>query len=119
MKSKAKIKLAKRQTRAARIRSEIFGTPEVPRLSVYRSLKQIYVQIIDDISGKTLASASSQELKGKKAKKSEIAFEVGNLIAKKALEKKIKKVIFDKGGFKYHGRVKSLADGARKGGLEF
>lgn len=119
MKSNAKIKLAKRKTRAIRIRSEIFGTPETPRLSVFRSLKQIYVQLIDDSNHKTLASASSQELKGKKAKKSDLSFEVGKLIAKKALDKNIKKVVFDKGGFKYHGRVKSLADGAREGGLVF
>lgn len=117
--TKEKIKLEKKQKRARRIRSRIFGTVKIPRMSVYKSLSQIYIQFIDDSNSKTLASASSKELKDQKGSKTEIAFEVGKLAAKKAQEKKIKKVIFDKGSFKYHGRVKAAADGAREGGLDF
>ena len=117
--TKEKIKLEKKQRRARRVRSRIFGTTKIPRMSVYKSLKQIYVQLIDDSTGKTLVSASSNEIKDKKSKKTDISFEVGQLAAKKAQEKKIKKVIFDKGSSKYHGRVKAVAEGARKGGLEF
>ena len=107
-----------------KIRKHISGTVNVPRLTVYRSLTNIYAQLIDDSDGKTLASASSlskevsEELKGAKSKieKSKI---VGNLLAKKALEKKISTVVFDRNGYKYHGRVQALADGAREGGLKF
>jgi len=89
-------------------------------LCVFRSLRHIYAQLIDDKEGKTLVSASDLEIKKKKGvKKTEIAKEVGKLIAKKAVAQKIKKVVFDRGGYKYHGRVKNLADGAREGGLEF
>ena len=119
MKTKEKAKLEKKQRRARRVRSRIFGTAKIPRMSVYKSLKQIYVQLIDDSTGKTIVSVSSKEIKDQKGKKADIAFEVGQLAAKKAQEKKIKKVIFDKGSSKYHGRVKAVADGARKGGLEF
>ena len=118
MKTKEKIKLEKKQRRAARTRSNISGTAKIPRMSVYRSLNQISVQLIDDSKSKTIVSASSIKI-DKKSKKEDIAKEVGKLIAKKAAEKNIKKVVFDKGSYKYHGRIKSLADGAREGGLEF
>ncbi|SMO63154.1 LSU ribosomal protein L18P [Balnearium lithotrophicum] len=106
-----------------RVRKKVFGTSERPRLSVYKSLKHIYAQIIDDTKGVTLVSASTldKELRDKLAEltKTEEAREVGRLIAKRALEKGIKKVVFDRGGFIYHGRIKALAEGAREGGLEF
>ncbi len=102
-----------------RVRKKIKGTPEKPRLSVFRSNKQIYVQIIDDIEGKTLLSASSlaKELELEKANKTETAKKVGRFVAKKAKEAGIKNVVFDRNGYLYHGRVKSLADGAREEGL--
>lgn len=106
--------------RHSRLRTKIKGTSERPRLSVYRSLKHIYAQIIDDEKGKTLVSASDFEIKkDKKINKTEIAQKVGELIAKKAKEKGIKKVVFDRGGFKYHGRIKALAEKAKEGGLVF
>jgi len=98
------------------------GTQERPRLCVYRSLKHIYAQIIDDIEGKTLVAASTLDpaLKGTvKSSNKEAAKKVGELIAQKALDKGIKKVVFDRGGYKYHGRVAALAEGAREKGLEF
>lgn len=113
-------KKEKRKIRHKRIRAKIKGTKERPRLSVYRSLKHIYAQIIDDEKGETLVSASDLEIKkNKKMTKTEIAGLVGELIAKKAKEKGITKVVFDRGGFKYHGRVKMLADKARENGLVF
>lgn len=104
-----------------RIRKVSFGTAERPRLSVYRSNKEIYAQIIDDTSGNTLAAASSRDkgLEGAKGTKTDMAAEVGKLLAKKALEAGIEAVAFDRGGYQYHGRVKSLAEGAREGGLKF
>lgn len=102
-----------------RIREKIKRISKRLRLSIFRSNKHIYAQIIDDQKEKTLVSASDFDLKKKDLKKKEEAFEVGKLLAEKALDKKIKKVVFDKGAYKYHGRVKNLADGARKGGLEF
>ena len=101
----------------ARIRGRISGTPERPRLSVFRSNKQIYAQVIDDLAGNTLASASSKGIT--EGTKSEIAEKVGEAIAKKAIEAGITTVVFDRNGFLFHGRVKALADGARKGGLKF
>ena len=101
----------------ARIRGRISGTPERPRLCVFRSNKQIYAQVIDDIAGNTLVSASSKGIT--EGNKSEIAAKVGEAVAKKALEVGINTVVFDRNGFLFHGRVKSLADGARKGGLKF
>ena len=101
----------------ARIRGRISGTPERPRLCVFRSNKQIYAQVIDDIAGNTLFSASSKGIT--EGNKSEIAAKVGEAVAKKALEAGINTVVFDRNGFLFHGRVKSLADGARKGGLKF
>ena len=123
-------KINKRQKRRLRIRAKIFGRLKRPRLSVFRSNKHIYAQVIDDSKGATLVSASDLELVKPKKKtdgtkkelelqtKKDIAFLLGDLLAKKALKKKIKKVIFDRGGYRYHGRVKALAEGARKGGLE-
>jgi len=104
-----------------RIRKVVSGTPERPRLSVFRSNKQIYAQLIDDMAGTTIAAASSGE-KGileKKGTKSEKAKLVGQLIAERAKEHGIEMVVFDRGGYLYHGRVKALADAAREGGLKF
>ena len=109
----------KRLRRLRRTRAKIFGTKERPRLSVYRSNKHIYVQLIDDNSFHTLASASSFEYKGEKINKTEMSKFVGNLIAQKAKKLGIKKVVFDRRWYKYHGRVKALAEAARSGGLEF
>lgn len=105
-----------------RIRKKIFGSAEKPRMSVFRSNTQIYVQLIDDNKGVTIASASSLEktISGMgKMKKIEQAKQVGKLIADKAVKAGISAVVFDRGGYLYHGRVKSLADGAREGGLKF
>ena len=102
----------------AGVRGKISGTPERPRLTVFRSNKQIYVQIIDDLSGKTLAAASSLGMTEKMPKKEQAA-KVGELIAKKAQEAGITTVVFDRNGYLYHGRVKQLAEGARNGGLKF
>lgn len=101
------------------MRGRVKGTPERPRLSVYRSNRYIYAQIINDVEGKTLVAASALDLEPVKRTKVEAAREVGRRIAQRALEAGIRKVAFDRGGFKYHGRVKALADGAREGGLEF
>jgi large subunit ribosomal protein L18 len=105
----------------SRIRRTIIGSEERPRLSVYRSNKQIYAQVIDDLHGNTLISASSAEsaLNEQKITKIEKANLVGKIIAEKALAAGITEVVFDRGGYLYHGRVKSLADGAREGGLKF
>lgn len=104
-----------------RIRKVSFGTTQRPRLSVFRSNKEIYAQIIDDTTGKTLAAASSRDkaLGDVKGTKSEIAAAVGKALGEKALKAGIETVAFDRGGYRYHGRVKSLADGAREGGLKF
>ncbi len=114
-----KIKLQKRLNRHKRIRARIKGSLKIPRLSVFRSNQNIYAQLIDDDSGKTLVSVSSLELKNQKDKKSEQAKKVGELLAKSAKEANIEKIVFDRGGYKYHGRVKALAEGARSGGLKF
>jgi large subunit ribosomal protein L18 len=112
-----------RLRRHARVRKSIEGTQLRPRLSVFRSLSEIYAQVIDDEAGNTITSASSidQDLRGKMKdlKKSEQAKLVGKMVAERAMGKGIKSVVFDRGGFKYSGRVKSLAEGAREGGLEF
>ena len=111
-----------RRTRIRRrIRKKLEGTADRPRLAVFRSNTQVYVQVIDDRAGITLASASSREksIAGDKTKKTEQAARVGKLIAEKCKEKGIDNVVFDRGGYKYHGRVKSLADAAREGGLKF
>ena len=113
-------KQEKRYRRHKKVRVKIFGTTSRPRLCVFCSAKHIYGQLINDEKGQTLISASDLELRRKKGKtKVEKAREVGKLIAKKALAKKIEKVVFDRGGYKYHGRVKALAEGAREGGLKF
>lgn len=110
-------KQEKLHKRHKRVRAKVIGTKERPRLSVFRSNQHIYVQLIDDNKGQTLASFDDHKIK--KGKRVEKAKEVGRTIAKKALEKKIKKVIFDRGGYKYHGQVKAVAEGAREGGLKF
>jgi len=113
-------KQEKRYRRHKRVRAKVFGTARVPRLCVFRSAKHIYAQLIDDEKSKTLVSVRDRELRKKKGQtKMEKAKEVGKLIAKKALAKKIEKVVFDRGGYTYHGRVKALAEGAREGGLKF
>lgn len=115
-------KAEKRSRIRKRIRKHISGTGTKPRMSVFRSSKQIYVQLVDDQLGKTLVSACSRnkEVLGKKdVNKKEESFLVGELLAKRALGKGINEVVFDRGGYRYHGRVKSLAEGARKGGLKF
>lgn len=117
----ARTKLQGRLYRRKRVRSKVAGTSARPRLSVFRSLRHIYAQIVDDISGKTIAHASTleKELKGKTKKKAELAKLVGACIADRTMAKGIKEVVFDRGGFKYHGLVKALADGAREKGLVF
>ena len=107
-----------RVVRHARVRKKLSGTAERPRLAVFRSLKHISAQVIDDLTGKTLAAASSLKI-ADKAPKKEIAAKVGELIAKSAQEAGVPAVVFDRNGFLYHGRVKDLADAARKGGLKF
>ncbi|WZL72618.1 50S ribosomal protein L18 [Clostridiaceae bacterium 35-E11] len=113
----------KRKVRHIRVRKKVVGTPERPRLSIYRSLSNMYAQIIDDANGHTLISASTldKEIKGqmKATGNKEAAKLVGELVAKKALEKGINNVVFDRGGYIYHGRVKELAEGAREAGLQF
>jgi large subunit ribosomal protein L18 len=110
---KKQIRLAKHK----RVRKNILGTSDKPRLAVFRSLQHIYAQIIDDSKGLTLVAESDMTIKtGTKKEKATL---VGENLAKKAASKKIKQVVFDRGGFLYHGRVQSLAEGARKGGLEF
>ncbi|OGE83560.1 MAG: 50S ribosomal protein L18 [Candidatus Doudnabacteria bacterium RIFCSPLOWO2_01_FULL_44_21] len=107
-----------RQLRHRRVRARVIGKHDKPRLNVFRSLNHIYVQLIDDEAGKTLAAASSKEIKTK-AKKLDLAAGVGKLVAERALKLGIKKVVFDRGGYQYHGRIKQLADAARVAGLEF
>ena len=120
---KTKTPHAARIRRHRRVRRSVSGTPERPRLAVFRSLTHIYVQVIDDSSGRTLVAASDLEADVRSQrdgkKKSQIAEKVGDAIARKAVEKGIKTVVFDRGGYKYHGRVKALAEAARKGGLSF
>ena len=109
-----------RQHRHKRVRGKISGTPERPRLNVYRSLSNIYVQIIDDVNGVTFISASTMEKEFKEYGGNCLAArKVGEAIAKKALAKGIKQVVFDRGGYLFHGRIKELAEGAREGGLDF
>lgn len=114
-------KTEKRVKIKLRIRKRIRGTAEKPRISVFRSNKQIYAQAVDDVNGVTLAAASSREkeIATGTGKKSEVAVLVGKRLAAVCREKGIETVVFDRGGYQYHGRVKSLADGAREGGLKF
>ena len=110
-----------RQRRHTRVRNKVSGTAECPRLNVFRSNSNIFAQIIDDEASKTLVSASSidKELKLENGGNAEAAVKVGELLAKRAKKAKISKVVFDRGGYLYHGRVKALADAARENGLEF
>lgn len=115
-------KTGRRKKIKMRIRNKISGTAEIPRMSVFRSNRQIYVQLIDDLNGKTLVSASSKqkEVAGKKdINKSDQAKLVGKIIAEKSLAKGIQQVVFDRNGYLYHGRIKVLAESAREGGLKF
>tara|TARA_B100000945_G_C19976616_1_gene410143 strand:- start:72 stop:449 length:378 start_codon:yes stop_codon:yes gene_type:complete len=122
------IRTSKRKIRHLRVRKKISGTPESPRLSIFRSNKFIYAQIVNDLENKTLISCSSKDsevLKDKTENKSKLstknfdAYKVGLVISNKCKKSGIKKVVFDRGGYKYHGRVKALAEGARENGLEF
>ena len=113
MKSRNKLRLHRKR----RIKAKVFGTAKRPRLAIFRSLKNIYVQVIDDTKGKTLASARSGEIKQAKNNIEE-ARELGKLIAKKCKEVKITNAVFDRGGYKYHGKVRAVAEGAREGGLK-
>lgn len=111
-----------RQNRVKRIRKKIVGTPERPRLRVFKSAKHIYCQVIDDVAGHTLVSMSSvdKDLRSADSEgKADLAKQVGLKLAEKAKSQGIEKVVFDRGGYIYHGRVKALSDGAREGGLEF
>jgi large subunit ribosomal protein L18 len=105
-----------RRRRHLRVRKRVTGTSERPRLVVFRSLKHIYAQLVDDATSRTLATVSDQKLSGKKSEKST---EVGKLIAQKAKDAGVTSVVFDRAGYRYHGRVKAVADGAREAGLEF
>ena len=105
-----------RARRHLRVRKNVAGTPERPRLVVFRSLKHITAQIVDDTTGRTMMTVTSVKLEGKKSDKS---VQVGKMIAEKAMAAGVSKVVFDRAGYKYHGRVKAVADGAREGGLEF
>ena len=117
--NKERLKEVAKARRIRRTRATVKGTTERPRLSVRRSLSHIYAQIIDDTIGKTLVAASDADLKGADDKKVDVAFQVGKLIADRAKAKGVEKVVFDRRDKKYHGRLKSLADGAREGGLQF
>ena len=115
-------RVAQREIRRTRVRSKIAGTLARPRLNVFKSLNGMYAQVIDDVAGHTLAAASTLDKEVKATtglKKSDEAREVGKLVAQRALAKNIKKVVFDRAGYRYHGRIKAIADGAREGGLEF
>ena len=108
-----------RYRRHRRVTAKISGTPECPRLVVFRSNKHVYAQLVDDNTGKTLASSSDKSVKATKTQKPiDVSKEVGKLIAKEAAGKKITKAVFDRGGYKYHGNVKAVAEGAREGGLK-
>ena len=110
---------ASREKRHLRVRKKVFGTRERPRLSVYRSEKNIYAQIIDDVNAVTVVAASSLDKTIEKGSNKEAAKLVGELVAKRAIEKGITEVVFDRGGYVYHGRIQALADGAREAGLKF
>ena len=110
-------KTVKRTRRHARIRSQVKGTAECPRLAVFRSNRFLYAQLIDDVAGKTLVAADTRNAKGKSAL--ERAKEIGGMLAADAKKKKIEKIVFDRGGFQYQGAVVALAEGAREGGLSF
>lgn len=113
-------KLRKKNMRHKRVRAKVFGTSERPRVSVFKSNKHVYVQFIDDNSGKTILSSkvASSEKSKIKGNKTEVASKIGEMLAEKAKETGIKEAVFDRGGFKYHGRVKAVAEGLRKGGIK-
>lgn len=118
--NQTKDKTLKRDRRRAKIRSKIEGTAACPRLSVFRSNKGMYVQLIDDAAGKTIASANATEVKKEQeGAKVGVGFSLGKLLAEKAKKAGVTAVVFDRGGYQYHGRVKAVADGAREGGLVF
>lgn len=118
--NQTKEKQLKRDRRRAKIRSKISGTAACPRLSVFRSNRAMFLQLIDDSAGKTLVSASSLEVKAaKEGGKVSVSFSLGQLLAEKAKQAGISQAVFDRGGYQYHGRVKAAADGAREGGLAF
>ncbi len=124
MKHAKKMKVAGRRKRAKRVRKKVYGTAERPRMSVSRSNTSVYVQLIDDDKGVTVAGVSSlapeiREKKFEESGKTPVAMAVGELIASKAKEKGVERIVFDRNGYLYHGRVKAVADGARKGGLKF
>ena len=112
-------KIQRRAKIKKRVRKNVFGTPEMPRLSIFRSNKEFYAQVIEDVNGKTLAAVSSMKVKTEGLTKSEVAKAVGAELAKKAIEANISAVVFDRNGFLYHGRIKAFADGAREAGLKF
>lgn len=118
MKDKNKVKQEKYLRRQVRTRTKMSGTAKKPRLTVFRSLSHIYAQAIDDVKGVTIVAASDQELKTK-AKKIDQASVLGETLGKKLADKKISEIIFDRGAYKYHGRVKALAEGLRKSGIKF
>jgi len=111
-------KKLKRLIRHKRVRAKVAGETSKPRLCVFRSNQYIYAQLVDDATGKTILAVNDSDLKGKD-KKADSSKKLGKALAEKALEKKISEVVFDRGGYKYHGRVKALAEGAREGGLKF
>lgn len=115
---KAKAKREGRLRRHNRVRAKVSGTADVPRLNIFRSNRGLYIQLIDDVAGKTLLSITDEEVKAGKTKV-EKSKEAGKLIAEKAQKAGIKKVVFDRGGYQYHGRTQAVAEGAREGGLEF
>ncbi|MEO0513986.1 MAG: 50S ribosomal protein L18 [Planctomycetota bacterium] len=116
---KNKLKTLRRTRRKTGIRKRVFGSPEQPRLSIFRSSKHVYAQLIDDFAGKTLAEASTVSAKVEKGSNIDAAVVVGKAIAEKAKAAGVESVAFDRNGFRYHGRVKALADAAREGGLKF
>ncbi len=115
----SKLKLKRRSRRKRHVRKSVFGTPSQPRLTVYRSLNHIYAQIVDDLSGRTLVSADSVQAKSTDGGRIAGGTDVGTRLAEKAKVAGLQRVAFDRNGFRFHGRVKALADAARKGGLEF
>src|SRR5262245_19154817 len=117
--NRLEIKKARRARRKAGVRKTILGSPSRPRLSIFRSLDHIYAQVIDDLKGHTIASASSREKGAASGNKKSIATAVGKSLASKAVAAGVKQVVFDRNGYRFHGRVKALADGAREGGLKF
>ena len=116
--NRIKAKKSRIERRHARVRAKVSGTAAIPRLSVYRSLKHIFVQLIDDVNGRTIASAKDTDIKGSKMTKTEVAAAVGKLIAEKAQVAKVSQAVFDRGQFQYHGRVKAVAEAAREAGLK-